>query len=108
MRARLLDSGNFFMSLDYFDASINRIAAWAIGLRAAGYALLSAMLEPYALLRDSELAGDYTARLALHEEFSRLPAAAVWDYVCLTEGKPIGISWLDAVRKYEADITSKR
>ena len=108
VRARLLDSGNFFMSLDYFDASINRIAAWAIGLRSAGYALLSAMLEPYALLRDSELMGDYTARLALHEEFSRLPSAAVWDYVCLTEGKPIGISWLDKVRKYEAEITSKR
>ena len=108
VRARLLDSGNFFMSLDYFDASINRIAAWAIGLRAAGYALLSAMLEPYALLRDSEICGDYTARLALHEEFSRLPAAAVWDYVCLTEGKPVGISWLDAVRKYEAEVTSKR
>jgi L-rhamnose isomerase len=66
------------------------------------------MLEPFALLREAELSGDYTARLALHEEFSRLPAAAVWDYVCMREGKPVGLSWLDAVRKYEADVTFKR
>ena len=108
VRSGLIDAENFFMSLDYFDASINRIAAWAIGLRSAGYALLSAMLEPFALLREAELSGDYTARLALHAEFSRLPAAAVWDYVCMQEGKPVGLAWLDAVRKYEADVTSKR
>lgn len=108
VRSGLLDHEGFFMSLDYFDASINRIAAWAIGMRAAGYALLSAMLEPYTLLRDAELSGDLTARLALHEEFSRLPATAVWDYLCLQDGKPVGLSWLDAVRNYEDTVTSKR
>lgn len=108
VRSGLIDSDNFFMSLDYFDASINRIAAWAIGLRAAGYSLLSAMLEPYAMLKEAELSGDLTARLALTEEFSRLPAAAVWDYLCLTEGKPVGPAWLDEVKAYEAEVTSKR
>ena len=108
VRSGLVDSKDFFMSLDYFDASIHRIAAWAIGLRSAGFALLSAMLEPFPLLQKAELAGDYTARLALGEEFSRLPAAAVWDYLCLTEGKPIGLAWLDEVRRYEAEVTSKR
>ncbi len=108
VRSGLAENENFFMSLDYFDASINRIAAWAIGLRSAGFSLLSAMLEPFPILREAELAGDFTARLALHEEFSRLPAAAVWDYLCLKEGKPVGLSWLDAVRRYETDVTSKR
>jgi L-rhamnose isomerase len=108
VRSGLAENENFFMSLDYFDASINRIAAWAIGLRSAGFSLLSAMLEPFPILQKAELAGDFTARLALHEEFSRLPAAAVWDYLCLREGKPVGLSWLDAVRRYEAEVTSKR
>ena len=108
VRAGLVDSENFFMSLDYFDASIHRIAAWAIGLRSAGYALLSAMLEPFPMLREAELSGDLTARLALTEEFSRLPASAVWDYLCLTEGKPLGLAWLDEVKAYEAEVTSKR
>ena len=108
VRAGLLDNPGFFMSLDYFDASIHRLAAWAIGLRSAGYALLSAMLEPASLLFEAELAGDYTRRLALHEEFSRLPSSAVWDYLCLLEGKPVGISWLDTVRRYEAEVPSRR
>ena len=108
VRSDLHRNENFFMSLDYFDASIHRIAAWAIGLRSAGFSLLSAMLEPFPILQKAELEGDFTARLALHEEFSRLPAAAVWDYLCLKEGKPVGLSWLDAVRRYEAEVTSKR
>ena len=108
VRSGLVSNPNFFMSLDYFDASINRIAAWAIGLRSAGYALLSAMLEPYHHLSMAEFVGDYTTRLAMHEEFSRLPAAAVWDYVCLKSGKPVGLSWLETVRRYEAEVTDKR
>ena len=108
VRSGLIDSPDFFMSLDYFDASIHRVAAWAIGLRSAGYALLSAMLEPFPMLREAELSGDLTARLALTEEFSRLPASAVWDYLCLTDGKPLGLAWLDEVKKYEEDVTSKR
>ena len=108
VRARLLDTGNFFMSLDYFDASINRVAAWTIGLRAAGCALLRAMLEPHAKMALAEISGDLTARLAMHEELSRLPWAAVWDYVCLREDKPVGIAWLDDVRRYEKEVTSKR
>ena len=108
VRAGLAENENFFMSLDYFDASIHRIAAWAIGLRSAGYALLSAMLEPFHLLSSAELAGDLTARLALHEEFSRLPSAAVWDYLCLRAGKPVGLSWLADVCRYEEEVTSRR
>ncbi|MBQ2719288.1 MAG: L-rhamnose isomerase, partial [Clostridia bacterium] len=108
VRAGLIDSDSFFMSLDYFDASIHRLAAWAIGLRAAGYALLSALLEPYPLLQKAEREGDLTARLALTEEFSRLPAAAVWDYLCLSAGCPVGPTWLDEVKRYEQKVTSKR
>ena len=108
VRADLLDTGNFFMSLDYFDASINRIAAWVIGLRAAGCALLRAMLEPHGNLALVELGGDLTERLAMHEELSRLPFKAVWDYVCVRADKPLGGHWLDKVHRYEKDVTSKR
>lgn len=108
VRADLPATGNFFMSLDYFDASINRIAAWAIGLRAAGCALLRAMLEPHGKLALAEISGDLTSRLAMHEELSRLPYAAVWDYLCLKEDKPVGIAWLDEARRYEKEVTSKR
>src|SRR5204862_3621110 len=72
--------GRVHLGLDFFDASINRVAAWVIGTRALLKALLVALLEPTALLRDAEAAGDYTRRLALLEESKTLPFAAVWDY----------------------------
>ena len=96
------------IGLDYFDASINRVAAWTIGTRAALRALLLAMLEPLDQLRDLEIAGDFTGRLALLEELKALPWAAVWDYHCLRQEVPVGYSFLDEIRDYEKRELSKR
>ena len=95
------------LGLDYFDASINRIAAWVIGARNLLRALLLALLEPPAI-RAAELAGDHTARLALQEESKSLPFGAVWDYYCESKGVPVGKAWLAEVRKHEKDILMKR
>ena len=100
--------GRVHVGLDFFDASINRIAAWVIGTRAMLKALLMALLEPTALLREREDAGDLTARLALLEEFKSLPAGAVWDYYCLKQSVPVGPDWLGEVRNYERDHLSRR
>jgi L-rhamnose isomerase len=88
------------IGLDYFDASINRVAAWVIGTRCLLKALLIALLEPSQCLRAHEAAGDYTARLALLEEAKTLPYGAVWDYHCLTHSVPPGSQWLKDVRTY--------
>ena len=96
------------IGLDYFDASINRLAAWVIGVRAMQKALLLALLEPTNRLRDLEAAGDYTARLALMEETKALPFGAVWDEACRRAGVPEGAGWLDEVRRYEKDVLAKR
>lgn len=96
------------LGLDFFDASINRVAAWVIGTRAWLKALLIALLEPTPRLRDLEAAGDRTARLVLMEEFKALPHGAVWDHYCDTEGVPVGPAWLDEVRAYERDVLSGR
>ena len=96
------------IGLDYFDASINRIAAWVIGVRAMQKALLIALLEPIAELKRCEQTGDYTSRLALLEEQKSLPFAAVWDQYCVMKGVPVGRKWLADVKKYEADVLSKR
>lgn len=96
------------IGLDYFDASINRVAAWVIGMRALLKGLLLALLEPTATLRDLESSGDYTGRLALLEELKSLPFAAVWDYHCLQQGVPVGAAWLNEVREYEQKVLSER
>jgi L-rhamnose isomerase len=96
------------IGLDYFDASINRVAAWVTGTRAMLKALLMALLEPTAKLRDAELYGDFTARLALFEEIKTLPFGAVWDYYCRKLGVPIGMAWMDEVKGYEKDVLAKR
>ena len=95
------------LGLDYFDGSINRIAAWVIGTRNLLRALLLALLEPPGL-RAAELAGDHTARLALQEESKSLPFGAVWDYYCETQGVPVGEAWLAEVRKYEGEVLVNR
>jgi L-rhamnose isomerase len=100
--------GRVHVGLDFFDASINRIAAWVIGTRAMLKALLLALVEPTAKLREAEQAGDFTSRLALLEEIKGLPAAAVWDYYCLTQGVPVGAEWIAVVKQYEKDVLSKR
>lgn len=96
------------IGLDYFDASINRIAAWVIGSRNLLKSLLMAMLEPIERLQQAESEGDLTARLALMEELKSMPFAAVWDYHCLRSEVPVGIAWLDRVRQYESQVLSKR
>jgi len=96
------------IGLDFFDASINRVAAWVIGTRSMIKALLTAFLEPTEHLRRLEQAGDFTARLALLEELKSLPWPAVWDYYCLKAGIPVGRAWLDQAKTYEKDVLSKR
>ena len=95
------------LGLDYFDASINRIAAWIIGTRNLLRALLLALLEPPAI-RAAELAGDNTARLALQEEARSLPFGAVWDYYCESKGVPVGEAWLAEVKRHEHDVLAGR
>lgn len=106
VRTGLID--RTYIGLDFFDASINRIAAWVIGTRNMQKALLRAMLEPTESLKKLELDGDYTARLALTEEYKTYPFGAVWDYFCEKNNVPVGTDWLDEVRAYERDVLSKR
>jgi len=96
------------IGLDYFDASINRVAAWVIGTRNFRKALLFAMLEPREELMKAECRFDYTARLALTEEAKSLPWSAVWDYYCFSRDVPHSAEWLRVVRNYEADVLRKR
>ncbi len=96
-----------FIALDYFDASINRVAAWAVGMRNARKAILSACLAP-ASIRDAEHKGDLTSRLALMEERKTLPFGAIWDYYCMKQDAGVGTDWLAKVKRYETDVLSKR
>ncbi len=96
------------IALDFFDASINRIACWAIGSRNIQKALLHAALEPVAMLQKFEADGDFTSRLAYLEEIKTLPFGIVWDAYCEAEGVPTGDAWLLETKKYEADVTLKR
>jgi len=96
------------IGLDFFDASINRIAAWVIGTRCMIKALLIALLEPTERLRQMETDGDYTSRLALFEELKTLPFGAVWDYYCEKSSVPVGDGWLREVKEYEDKVLSKR
>jgi L-rhamnose isomerase len=106
VRGNYLDRTN--IALDFFDASINRVAAWVIGARATLIALLAALLEPVEMLRKLETDGDFTARLAMLESLKSLPVGAVWDYHCATSNVPLGGAWLDEVRQYERDVQSRR
>ncbi len=96
------------IALDYFDASINRIAAWVIGTRALLRSLLIALLAPIDRLRQFEAAGDLTARLALLEELKTMPSGAIWDFYCLEQDVPVGMAWLDDVRTYEREVLAAR
>ena len=110
--AQELVRGNFLnrvhIGLDFFDASINRVAAWVIGTRAIIKALLYALLEPSQQLKQFELEGDFTSRLALMEELKTLPFGAVWDYYCKSQDIPVGSSWIEDVKYYEKITDSQR
>lgn len=96
------------IGLDYFDASINRLAAWTIGARNTLRALLNALLEPLDTLKSLEANGDFSQRLALQEELKAMPSQAVWDYFCLESGVPIGMAYMDVIKDYEKKELSKR
>ena len=96
------------IGLDFFDASINRVAAWVIGTRCMIKALLIALLSPIKQLRQLEDQGDFTSRLAMAEELKTAPFGAVWDYYCISCDVPVGADWLKEVKTYEAKVTSKR
>lgn len=106
VRGELL--GKTHIGLDFFDASINRVAAWVIGTRNTIKALLRAMLEPVEMLRKAELEGDYTTRLAITEEFKTYPFGSVWDFYCAKMGVPVREEWLAEVKKYEKEVLLKR
>ncbi|MFZ5921043.1 MAG: L-rhamnose isomerase [Chloroflexota bacterium] len=96
------------IGLDYFDASINRIAAWTIGARNTLKALLVALLEPRQLLTQHELGGDFSNRLALQEEMKSMPFGAVWDYYCETKDAPVGMDFVSVIKDYEKQELVKR
>ena len=96
------------IGLDYFDASINRVAAWVIGTRNMEKALLLALVAPIDLLKAAERGGDFTTRLALLEDAKTMPFGAVWDYYCLKQDVPVGETWVAEVKRYERDVLSRR
>ncbi len=96
------------IGLDFFDASINRIAAWVIGTRNALRALLAALLEPRPLLREYEQNGNFGARLALMEELKGLPFGAVWDYYCRQQNVPVGLAYMNEIATYEKNVLAQR
>jgi L-rhamnose isomerase len=96
------------IGLDYFDASINRLAAWTVGARNTLYALLLALLEPLDLLRNLEIDGDFSQRLALQEQLKTMPAGVIWDYYCMQKGVPLGLAYMDTIKDYEKRVLSRR
>jgi L-rhamnose isomerase len=96
------------IGLDYFDASINRLAAWTIGARNTLKALLFALLEPFDKIQQFETNYDYTQRLLFLEEFKTLPFGLVWDYYCHKNDVPIGINIMTEIRNYEQSVLVKR
>lgn len=107
-----LKRGDYFdkiaIGLDFFDATINRVAAWAIGLRATAKAILTALLEPTHIIEEAERNGNFTKRLFLMEEFKNLPINAVWEYLLASQNLPIGEDAYKAIEKHEKEELSKR
>jgi len=97
-----------YIATDFFDASINRICAWVIGLRNTRKAILAALLQPVATQQKLEADGDVSARLAWKEEFKAAPFALVWDYYCATKNAGVGLEWLDEVKEYEKTVLANR
>lgn len=106
VRSDALDRG--YMALDYFDASINRIAAWTVGIRNWQKALLEALLTPSKMLKDLQDKGDYTKLLVYQEEMKNLPFSDVWAEYCTVCGVKADETWFDDVKKYEEEVLLKR
>ena len=96
------------IGLDYFDASINRVAAWTIGARNTLRSLLVALLEPADTLKQFELEGDFSSRLALQEELKSMPFSAVWDMYCLKKNTPVGMDFMQVIKDYEQQELAHR
>ena len=97
-----------YIGLDFFDASINRIAAWIIGIRNTQKAIMLGLLEPSDMLKTAEKAGDYTKRLAVLEELKSMPWNEVWNEFLRRANVCEGLTWLDEVKKYESNVLLKR
>ncbi|NOY42797.1 MAG: L-rhamnose isomerase [Planctomycetes bacterium] len=110
--AQELVRGNYLdrvhIGLDFFDATINRVAAWVLGTRSVSKALLLALLEPIDQLRAMEEAGDLTSRLALMEELRTLPFGAVWDMFCESHNTPTDRTWMQEIKQYEREVLLNR
>ena len=99
---------NFIVALDYFDASINRVAAWVLGMRNMQKELLRAMLTPNAALKAKQDAGEFTELLVLQEEYKNYPMEEVWAEFCIRAGVPAGEEWLGRVQAYEKKVLAHR
>ena len=97
-----------FIALDYFDASVNRIAAWTVGARNMQKALLNALLQPSEMLAKYQDEANYTKMLAVSEEMKTMPFGDVFDEYCRRVGAPVGMEWIESVDKYEREVLSKR
>lgn len=106
--ARMDAFRNVDIALDYFDASIDRIAAWVTGERAIQKGILEALLEPAGLMRQAEAAGRNHERLALMEESKSLPFSAVWDKYCVLAGTPVGVEWISDIEKRQTEVLKVR
>jgi L-rhamnose isomerase len=106
VRNDLLDKT--FIGMDFFDATINRVAAMVIGARSTLKSLLLGMLSPIDTLKDAESTGDFTTRLAVTEEMKSYPFGAVWEFYCQQQNVPAGTEWLTEVKDYEQKILTER
>ncbi|MCR4655944.1 MAG: L-rhamnose isomerase [Lachnospiraceae bacterium] len=97
-----------YLATDFFDASINRISAWTVGLRSVQKAMLYALLTPHEELKKLQDAGNWTKVMMCQEELKTYPFGDIWDHYCELCGKPVGMAWYDEVEKYEKDVLSKR
>lgn len=106
VRSRSMD--RIHVSLDYFDASLNRIGAWVTGARATLKAMLAALLQPWEQLNELEESGRFFKRLALLEVLKLMPVGAIWNQYCTQKGVPAGIEWIESIEQYEKDVLLKR
>jgi L-rhamnose isomerase len=96
------------MGLDYFDASINRVGAYVVGIRSAQKAMLQALLEPTEKLREFEKQNRNFERMAYLEELKAMPWTSIYNYYCQKLNVPVGDDYINEIQKYEEDVTSKR
>jgi L-rhamnose isomerase len=96
------------MSLDFFDASINRVSAWVVGIRSWQKCMLNALLMPHAQLKELQDSAQFSKLMAIQEELKTLPFGDIWNEYCKSCGVPSDIAWFDEVEKYEAEVLSKR